>query len=104
MRRFLNQWTKTFFPTFRKHFEALNATICWSVLCKLLTIEKYGVSAFTEKKLMSSDQNFDFFTFFEKNPFFSNFENPLKKTAPRAVFFEKMIQFQNGLKSFQIIF
>ena len=113
MRRFLNQWTKTFFPTFRKHFEALNATICWSVLCKLLTIEKYGVSAFTGKKnLMSSDQNslrtkemkfWTFLLFRKKNPFFSNFENPLKKTAPRAVFFEKMIQFQNGLKSFSEI-
>ena len=98
MRRFLNQWTKTFFPTFREHFEALNATICWSVLCKLLTIEKYGVSAFTGKKLMSSDQNslrtkemkfWIFLLFRKKNPFFSNFENPLKKTAPRAVFFWK---------------
>ena len=114
MRRFLNQWTKTFFPTFRRHFEALNATICWSVLCKLLTIEKYGVSAFTGKKLMSSDQNslrtkemkFWFFLLFrKKNPFFSNFENPLKKTAPGAVFFfEKLIQLQNCLESLQIIF
>ena len=104
---------KNVFPTFRKHFEALNATICWSVLCKLLTIEKYGVSAFTGKKinvirpkLIENERNevLNFFTFSKKNPFFSNFENPLKKTAPRAVFFEKMIQFQNGLKSFQIIF
>ena len=113
MRRFLNRWKKTLFSTFRKHFEALNATICWSVLCKLLTIETYGVSAFTGKKLMSSDQNSlrtkemkfrIFFTFFEKKSFFSNFENPLKNTAPRALFFEKMIRFQNGSKSFQIIF
>ena len=98
MRRFLNQWTKTFFPTFRKHFEALNATICWSVLCKFLTIEKYGVSAFTGKKinvirpkLIENERNevLNFFTFSKKNPFFSNFENPLKKTAPRAVFFWK---------------
>ena len=98
MRRFLNQWTKTFFPTFRKHFEALNATICWSVLCKLLTIEKYGVSAVTGKKinvirpkLIENERNevLNFLLFREKNPFFSNFENPLKKTAPRAVFFLK---------------
>ena len=66
-----------------------------------------------EKKLMSSDQNslrtkemkfWIFLLFRKKNPLFSKFENPLKKTAPRAVFFEKMIQFQNTLKSFEIIF
>ena len=51
MRRFLNRLRKTLFSTFRKHFEALNATICWAVLCKLLTIEKFGVSAFTGKKI-----------------------------------------------------
>ena len=57
-------------------------------------------------KLIENERNevLNFFTFSKKNPLFSNFENPLKKTAPRAVFFEKMIQFQNGLKSFQIIF
>ena len=82
MRRFLNQWTKTFFPTFRKHFEALNATICWSVLCKLLTIEKYGVSAFTGKKinvirpkLIENERNevLIFFYFFEKKSIFFKF-------------------------------
>ena len=82
MRRFLNQWTKTFFPTFRKHFEALNATICWSVLCELLTIEKYGVSAFTGKKinvirpkLIENERNevLIFFYFFEKKSIFFKF-------------------------------
>ena len=113
MRRFLNQWTKTFFPTFRKHFEALNATICWSLLCKLLTIEKYGVSAFTGKqnnfnrpKLIENERNevLNFFTFSKKNPFFQILKIPWKKQLQELFFFEKMIQFRNGLESFQIIF
>ena len=99
MRRFLNRSTKMDFPTFRGHFGTLNATICWSTLHKLLTIEKYDVSAFTGKKLMSADKNssktkemkfWNFSIFFKKKEIFSNFENPLKKTAPGAVFFWKV--------------
>ena len=51
MRRFLNRSTKMDFSTFREHFGALNATICWFMLHKLFTIEKYEVSAFTGKKI-----------------------------------------------------
>ena len=51
MRRFLNRLTKMDFSTFREHFGALNATICWFMLHKLFTIEKYEVSAFTGKKI-----------------------------------------------------
>ena len=69
-----------------------------------LSLEKINV---IRPKLIENERNevlIFFLLFRKKNAFFSNFENPLKKTAPRAVFFEKMIQFQNGLKSFQIIF
>ena len=113
MRRFLNRSTKMDFPTFRGHFGTLNATIGWSTLHKLLTIEKYDVSTFTGKKLMSTNKNslktkemkfWKFSIFFKKKQIFSNFENPLKKTAPGAVFFEKFIQLQNCLESLQIIF
>ena len=113
MRRFLNRSTKMDFPTFRAHFETLNATICWSTLHKLLTIEKYDVSAFTEKKNIVSRKKFienerneilKLLNFFQKKEIFSTFENPLKKTAPGAVFFEKFIQLQNCLESLQIIF
>ena len=66
-----------------------------------------------KKKLMSTDKNslktkemkfWNFSIFFKKKQIFSNFENPLKKTAPGAVFFEKFIQLQNCLESLQIIF
>ena len=82
MRRFLNRWRKTLFSTFRKHFEALNATICWSVLHKLLTIQKFGITAFTGKqinvtrpKLIENERNevLKNFHFFQKNPFFFKF-------------------------------
>ena len=98
MRRFLNQWTKTFFPTFRKHFEALNATICWSVLCKLLTIEKYGVSAFTGKKinvirpkLIENERNevLNFFTFSKKKSIFFKFWKSPEKNSSKSCFFWK---------------
>ena len=113
MRRFLNRSTKMDFPTFPRHFRTLNATICWSTLHKLLTIEKYDVSTFTGKKLISANKNssktkemkfWNFSIFFKKKEIFSNFENPLKKTSPGAVFFEKFIQLQNCLESLQIIF
>ena len=98
MRRFLNQWTKTFFPTFRKHFEALNATICWSVLCKLLTIEKYGVSAFTGKKinvirqkLIENERNevLNFFTFSKKKSIFFKIWKSSEKNSSKSCFFWK---------------
>ena len=98
MRRFLNQWTKTFFPTFRRHFEALNATICWSVLCKLLTIEKYGVSAFTGKKinvirpkLIENERNevLNFFTFSKKKSIFFKFWKSPEKNSSKSCFFWK---------------
>ena len=100
MRRFLNRWRKTLFSTFRKHFEALNATICWSVLHKLLTIQKYGVSAFTGKKinvtrlkLIENERNevLKNFHFFKKKiHFFFKFWKSPEKTAPGAVFFWKI--------------
>ena len=108
------------FPTFRGNFGTLNATICWSTLHKLLTIEKYDVSALTGKKLMSADKNssktkeikFETFPFFQKkinifskkNQHFFKFWKSPEKTAPGAVFFEKFIQLQNCLESLQIIF
>ena len=99
MRRFLNRWRKTLFSTFRKHFEALNATICWSVLHKLLTIQKYGVSAFTGKKinvtrlkLIENERNevLKNFHFFHKKSIFFKFWKSPEKTAPGAVFFWKV--------------
>ena len=61
----------------------------------------------SKQKLIENERNeiLKFFHFFQKKKYiFSNFENPLKKTAPGAVFFEKLIQLQNCLESLQIIF
>ena len=52
-----------------------------------------------KKKIMSTDKNssktkeikfWNFSNFFKKKEIFSNFENPLKKTAPGVVFFWKV--------------
>ena len=69
-----------------------------------LSLEK-KINVLRQKLIVNETNEFlKKFQFFKKNGFFSNFENPLKKTAPGAVFFEKVIQLQNCLESFQIIF
>ena len=99
MRRFLNRSTKMDFPTFRGHFGTLNATICWSTLHKLLTIEKYDVSAFTGKKLMSANKKssktkemkfWNFSIFFKEKRFFPFLKIPWKKNSSRSCFFWKV--------------
>ena len=98
MRRFLNRSTKTFFSTFRERFEALNATICWSMLRKLLTIEKYGVSAFTGKKinvlrpkLIENETNevLKIFHFLKKKSNFFKFWKSHEKNSSKSCFFWK---------------
>ena len=98
MRPFLNQMSKMDFLTFLAHFGALNATICTSELHISSTIKKYGISAFTGKKinvirpkLISNDkneiwENFNFF--FQKIIIFWNFEN-LRKKQLQELFFWK---------------
>ena len=114
MRPFLNLLSKMDFCTFLVHFGALNATICTSVLHISSTIEKYGVSAFTGKKinvsrpkLISNDKNevwehFKFF--FKKLSFFQILRICRKKQLQELFFFENFIQLQNTLESLQIIF
>ena len=114
MRRFSNRSTKMEFPTFRGQFGALNATICWFILHKLFTIEKYEVSAFTGKKINVSRQKLienerneilKLFNFFQKKKrFFRILKIPWKKQLQELFFFEKFIQLQNCLESLQIIF
>ena len=85
MRRFFDQAIKWIFSTFRRYFRALNATISWSMIPKLFTIEKYGVSAFTGKninvirpKLIENERNevLNFFTFRKKIHFFQILKIP----------------------------
>ena len=99
MRRFLNLSTKMDFPTFRGHFGTLNATICWSTLHKLLTIEKYDVSAFTGKKINVSRQKLienerneilKLFNFFQKKRDFFEFWKSPEKNSSRSCFFWKV--------------
>ena len=99
MRRFLNRSTKMDFPTFRAHFGTLNATICWSTLHKLLTIEKYDVSAFTGKKINVSRQKLienerneilKLFNFFQKKRDFFEFWKSPEKNSSRSCFFWKV--------------
>ena len=98
MRRFLNRLRKTLLCTFRKLFEALNATICWSVLHKLLTIQKYGISAFTGKKinvprpkLIENERNevLKNFHFFQKKSIFLQILKIPWKNISRSCFFWK---------------
>ena len=99
MRRFSNRSTKMEFPTFRGQFGVLNATICWFILHKVFTIEKYEVSAFTGKKInvmwpklieIERNENLKLFHFFKKNQHFFKFWKSTEKTAPGAVFFWKV--------------
>ena len=99
MRRFLNQSTKMDFFTFREHFGALNATICWSMLHKCFTIKKYEVSAFTGKKinvvrpkLIANETNeiLKIFNFFPKNWTFFKFWKSPEKNSSRSCFFWKI--------------
>ena len=70
-----------------------------------LSLGKINVNVL-RPKLIENERNevLKNFYFSKKNPIFSKFENPMKKTAPRAVFFENFIQLQNTLESLQIIF
>ena len=99
MRRFLNLSTKMDFPTFRGHFATLNATIYWSTLHKLLTIEKYDVSAFTGKKinvnrqkLIENERNeiLKIFNFFQKKNRFFQILKILWKKQLQELFFWKV--------------
>ena len=99
MRRFSNRSTKMEFPTFRGQFGALNATICWFILHKLFTIEKYEVSAFTGKKSnvmwpklieIERNENLKLFHFFKKkSTFFQILKIPWKNSS-RSCFFWKV--------------
>ena len=73
-----------------------------SMTSQLSLEKKINVS---RQKLIENERNEILKIFnLKKKQIFSNFENPLKKTAPGAVFFEKLIQLQNCLESLQIIF
>ena len=65
-----------------------------SMTSQLSLEKKINVS---RQKLIENERNeiLKLFNFFKKKEIFSNFENPLKKTAPGAVFFENFIQLQN---------
>ena len=117
-----------------RHIWSLNATIfesvdkngfshfsraLWNFKCDDLLIHvtqasyHWKVWRLSEKKLMSADKNssktkemkiWNFSIFPKKNQYFFKFWKSPEKTAPRAVFFEKLIQLQNLTKSFQNIF
>ena len=98
MRPFLNQMSKMEFLTFLAHFGALNATICTSELHISSTIKKYGISAFTGKKinvirpkLISNDKNeiWENFNFFFKKLSFFEISRICKKNSSKSCFFWK---------------
>ena len=112
MRRFLNRSTKTSFSissalwSFKCDdllIHIAQASYCWKVWSLSLHWKKINVMW---PKLIVNETNeiLKIFNFFQKKTIFFQILKIPWKTAPGAVFFEKLTQLQNHTESFQNIF